>query len=152
MFALTTELPPLVDTGVGPGEGEGEGPGEGEGEGSVIGTPGDVDGDGTENLVDNCPELFNAAQADADLDGLGDGCDLCPLTAPGALVDAEGCGDRDTPLEGGPGRANPRLVDPGARSALERECGCTTNGNTDGAPAIVMGLVLLRMVRRRRHA
>lgn len=147
MFALTTALPPLVDVGGGT-----EGEGEGEGEGDIIGTPGDVDGDGTENLVDNCPQLHNPAQADADGDGLGDGCDLCPLTTPGVATDDAGCGDRDVPLEGGPGRANPRLVDPAARSALERECGCTTSGNTDGGPAVLLGLVLLRIVRRRSPA
>jgi glycosidase len=143
MFALPTALPPLVDVGGGGTEGEGEG------EGDVMQTPGDVDGDGTENLVDNCPQVFNAAQADTDGDGLGDGCDLCPLTTPGVAVDADGCGDREVPLLGTAGRANPRLVDPGARSALERECGCTTVGNTDGGPALLLSLLLLRLGRRR---
>ncbi len=35
----------------------------------------DVDADGTFNVTDNCPDLANADQADADLDGLGDSCD-----------------------------------------------------------------------------
>jgi len=37
--------------------------------------PPDVDEDGTRNLLDNCPELANADQADADLDFQGDACD-----------------------------------------------------------------------------
>lgn len=35
----------------------------------------DVDDDGVTNLVDNCPEHSNPAQADLDGDGLGDACD-----------------------------------------------------------------------------
>lgn len=51
--------------------------------------PGDVDGDGIADDVDNCPEVFNPVfeidfplwqeQPDADLDGLGDVCDPCPF-------------------------------------------------------------------------
>lgn len=143
MFALATALPPLVDVGGGEGEGEGEG------EQDIIGTPGDVDGDGTENLVDNCPQTHNPAQTDADGDGLGDGCDRCPLTSPGVLVDDAGCGAREVPITGAAGRANPHLLDPAARSALERECGCTTTGQTDGVPAALLGLVLLHLLRAR---
>jgi len=35
----------------------------------------DRDGDGVCDAVDNCPECANPAQADFDLDGLGDACD-----------------------------------------------------------------------------
>jgi hypothetical protein len=38
-------------------------------------SPQDSDGDGILNNVDNCPEIFNPNQADADGDFLGDGCD-----------------------------------------------------------------------------
>lgn len=39
---------------------------------------GDVDGDGSPNLDDNCPSDPNPDQADLDGDGLGDVCDRCP--------------------------------------------------------------------------
>ena len=36
---------------------------------------GDMDGDGINDLVDNCPGDYNESQADADGDSLGDVCD-----------------------------------------------------------------------------
>ncbi len=48
----------------------------------------DPDGDGIPNASDDCPAVFNpvrpldnGAQPDADLDGVGDVCDVCPLNA-----------------------------------------------------------------------
>ncbi len=48
----------------------------------------DTDGDGIPNAMDNCPNVFNpirpmdnGAQADFDMDGVGDACDVCPLDA-----------------------------------------------------------------------
>lgn len=38
----------------------------------------DVDGDGVENVLDNCADVPNPAQADADADNLGDACDAAP--------------------------------------------------------------------------
>ena len=46
---------------------------------NVVGDGGaDVDEDGVEDEVDNCPEDANADQADGDADGVGDVCDNCP--------------------------------------------------------------------------
>jgi hypothetical protein len=48
--------------------------------------PGDADGDGVENLNDNCPANSNSTQADPDHDTLGSVCDNCPsLYNPGQL-------------------------------------------------------------------
>jgi hypothetical protein len=38
----------------------------------------DVDGDGTDDAVDNCPALPNPSQSDVDGDSHGDPCDNCP--------------------------------------------------------------------------
>jgi len=38
----------------------------------------DGDGDGIEDIVDNCPDTENPSQLDSDCDGVGDACDLCP--------------------------------------------------------------------------
>lgn len=40
----------------------------------------DPDGDGVLGALDNCPEIANKDQADADNDGLGDACDDVPAT------------------------------------------------------------------------
>lgn len=49
-------------------------------------SPDDMDGDGVVDADDNCVAIFNpirplddGAQADADADGIGDSCDVCPL-------------------------------------------------------------------------
>jgi hypothetical protein len=51
-------------------------------------SPDDMDGDGIPNAMDNCPTVFNpirpldgGKQGDADMDGIGDVCDPCPLDA-----------------------------------------------------------------------
>jgi hypothetical protein len=38
----------------------------------------DVDGDGTDEALDNCPSFANPSQADVDADSHGDVCDNCP--------------------------------------------------------------------------
>lgn len=49
--------------------------------------PNDRDGDTVPNDRDNCPELSNTNQADADNDGHGDLCDACPMAPnPGATA------------------------------------------------------------------
>ena len=64
----------------------------------------DVDGDGTDDAEDNCPLDYNPNQSDGDGDGDGDACDpdddndgvsdetdACGGTAPGDIVDFDGC-------------------------------------------------------------
>jgi cysteine-rich repeat protein len=43
--------------------------------------PNDSDGDTIPNTTDNCKDIANTDQADADMDGKGDVCDLCPMVA-----------------------------------------------------------------------
>ena len=49
----------------------------------------DLDGDGFVNHLDNCPEIANPDQSDADGNGLGDACDLATPTATPAGTPAE---------------------------------------------------------------
>jgi hypothetical protein len=45
----------------------------------------------TATLHDEFLPACNAAEHDADGDGLGDACDVCPDTAPGSAIDTRGC-------------------------------------------------------------
>lgn len=45
--------------------------------------PDDQDHDGIPNSSDNCPDVANPGQSDADGDGKGDACDACALPNPG---------------------------------------------------------------------
>ena len=58
----------------------------------------DLDGDGIENDEDNCPNDFNADQADEDADGIGDACD-----DPAADFDQDGTPDATDPDDDGDG-------------------------------------------------
>jgi len=82
----------------------------------------DLDGDGYVGEDDNCPTVYNPLQEDLDVDGVGDVCDSCPGTAPGAAVDANGCSQAqvDQDIDG--------ICDPGIISTL-----CT---GTDNCPSI----------------
>jgi hypothetical protein len=50
----------------------------------------DVDGDGANDYQDNCPVLFNAAQADKDRNGVGDACEPPRVTGIWPADAAEG--------------------------------------------------------------
>ena len=58
----------------------------------------DVDEDGVENDVDNCPNDANADQADEDVDGIGDDCD-----DPSTDFDQDGIPDSNDPDDDGDG-------------------------------------------------
>ncbi len=73
---------------------------------SIVNT--DRDNDGILNTVDNCPDTANPDQADTDLDGIGDLCDIdddndgildiidnCPLTPNPNQLDSDGDGFGD---------------------------------------------------------
>jgi hypothetical protein len=60
----------------------------------------DRDGDGIEDIRDNCPDVPNPSQHDEDGDGIGDVCDNCPGVANHAQADdgdGDGVGDACDP-------------------------------------------------------
>ncbi|MCB9857855.1 MAG: hypothetical protein H6818_19405 [Phycisphaerales bacterium] len=84
----------------------------------------DTDGDGTADLLDNCPMTVNMDQADADGDGVGDACDGCPDDADKLTAGVCGCdvSDADSDNDGVPDCLDdcpddPDKLSPGA-------CGC----------------------------
>jgi len=58
---------------------------------------GDDDGDSVLDCMDNCPQVVNSDQANADGDAWGDACDPCP-PIPGAGIDTDGDGTCDDAL------------------------------------------------------
>jgi hypothetical protein len=67
----------------------------------------DKDNDGVLNGDDNCPIVSNADgqgdEGDADLDGVGNACDVCVDTTAGAVVDNDGCSlDQHCPCDQDP--------------------------------------------------
>ncbi|MFO0674976.1 MAG: thrombospondin type 3 repeat-containing protein [Polyangiaceae bacterium] len=76
----------------------------------------DIDGDGIPNGTDNCPEIANAAQEDADGDEKGDACDACPTPNFGAerclaTLPIEVVRDPSAPGHPTPGKARVRVTD-----------------------------------------
>ena len=107
--------------------------------------PGDTDGDGYDDTVDECveqPEKYNGYEDldgcpdDPDTDGDGivdgkDGCELVPEDVDGYL-DADGCPDNDNDLDGVPDtkEAKPECVDqPEDPDGFQDEDGCPDPDN-----------------------
>ena len=61
-------------------------------------TGADFDGDGVEDVEDNCPKLANPQQSDPDKDDLGDACDNCPNAANPDQADRDEDGVGDVPF------------------------------------------------------
>jgi hypothetical protein len=55
----------------------------------------DTDGDGVQNVNDNCPAVSNANQLDSDRDTVGTACDNCPTVYNPSQLDANGNGIGD---------------------------------------------------------
>jgi hypothetical protein len=115
-------------------------------DGSTLYSAGDPDGDAIADGEDNCPDMFNpirpldnGAQADADLDGVGDVCDPCPLS-PGTSdcappnpndPDLDGI---DDPEDNCPQIANPDQADQDNDDHGDLCDACPTQSNPGNAP------------------
>jgi len=125
---------------------------------SAIHTGFDLDGDGVENIDDNCPYDNNTLQEDSDADGAGDVCDNCPFAPNGraqgtcvrmskglvigtgiTCTDDSACGYGACQLEQGDNDAN------GIGDACE--CYADINGASGTADGMVDGFDLLQMQR-----
>jgi hypothetical protein len=83
--------------------------------------PGDLDGDGISDARDNCPRLYNPAQADRDGDGVGDDCVSVP-NADQTDTDGDGIGDA---CDNCPTVADPLAVDSDG-NGIGDACDCAT--------------------------
>jgi hypothetical protein len=109
----------------------------------------DLDGDGTEEAVDNCPGIANGAQADAEGDGRGDVCDNCVTESNPSQsdLDGDGAGDACDPDRDGDGipedfDGNPGTVSPctgGATVMCDDNCPDIFNPGQEDADADGIG-------------
>ncbi|MGE3164593.1 MAG: thrombospondin type 3 repeat-containing protein [Planctomycetota bacterium] len=97
-----------------------------------ITTEPDSDGDGVQDVWDNCPVTFNPNQADADGDGVGDACDGCPVTFNPNQADFDGDGRQDF-CDNCPVTFNPNQADADGDGVGDACDGCQVNSNPDQA-------------------
>ncbi len=103
----------------------------------------DTDGDGFGDpgfptnvcALDNCPLVPNAGQEDADADGMGDACDVCPMDPDNDLDLDTICGDVDNC----PMVANPPQVDTDADGRGDACDNCPGTSNPTQADADLDG-------------
>lgn len=116
-----------------------------------VASPGDGDGDGIMDALDNCPSVFNPirpldddTQPNADGDGDGDACDPCPLDANTTTCSAPNPNDRDgdghedaadnCPTDPNPGQEN---RDGDDRGDACDDCPDVANSAGAGCPATI---------------
>jgi hypothetical protein len=116
----------------------------------------DADGDGICDDEDNCVESYNESQADADADGAGDACDVCPAD-PTDDADFDGvCGlDDNCPDVANPGQEDADgdgigdvcdlcPLDPLNDQDVDGVCGdvdvCSGTTLPEGVPTVALGV------------
>jgi PKD repeat protein len=70
----------------------------------------DSDGDGIQDVCDNCPSVANPLQTDSDSDGIGDPCDNCEFVSNSSQTNGDGDGMGDA-CDNCPNRYNPLQQD-----------------------------------------
>ena len=114
----------------------------------------DADGDGIENIVDNCPFVVNPGQDDYDRDGVGDLCDDCPVSRPDAIVDGHGCASEDSTSPPVMPRPDPRIAQGDAPVVTPQTegCGCggcaAAGGDRTSGSGLLFGALVLAWRRR----
>ncbi len=97
----------------------------------------DSDGDGVNDINDNCPLTANAVQADQDRDSVGDACDNCPTRANPDQIDSNGDGSgdacQDSDADGFPADVDCNDLNPAVHPAALEVC----NGVDDDCDSLV---------------
>jgi hypothetical protein len=95
---------------------------------------GDLDEDGV-GVCDNCPDVPNPIQADADADGFGNACDNCPNVPNAAQTESDGDGFGDV-CDNCPATFNPGQADQDFDTIGDACDDCPTIPNPDQNPCV----------------